>query len=65
MKDHYVAIVFVRMQDIPLDSCKKILDYFGSLLMLDECLELYDDFSSLVSNEDNLTANSVLEILRL
>ena len=32
--------------------------------MSDGCLELYDDFSSLVSNEDNITANSVFEILK-
>lgn len=32
--------------------------------MLNKCLQLFEDLSSLVSNEENITANSVLEILK-
>ena len=32
--------------------------------MINECLQLFDDLSCLVSNEGNITANSVLEILK-
>ncbi len=51
------------MQDIPLDlyNINRLLGVFS---MTNECLQLFDDFSYLVSNEHNITSNSVFEILK-